>query len=113
MTKRTDQQRKAIEVYCRELAEALNDGGYSVNAVMKVKKMEVPWTQDMVKELLFKHAMMTMYGHTSTKDLKIDEVDKVYRTVDRHMNEYFHVSVEFPSEEYLQRLEADRKFYEE
>jgi len=33
-TKRTDQQRKALEVYCRLLAEALNDSGLDMQIVL-------------------------------------------------------------------------------
>lgn len=106
--KRTDQQRKSIEVYCRELAKALNDAGYEMKAVLSVKSVDVPWTQKRVKDILWKEAVqLPMLGKTSTTELDTDEVDKVYRVLDRHISENFGVHVEFPSIEsmYIESLE--------
>ena len=101
MTKRTDQQRKAIEVFCRELADALNDSGYEMKAVLAVKAVDVPWTQELVKEVLWKPLQeYVTEGHKkSTTQLDIMEVDRVYSILDRHISSNFGVHVEFPSRE--------------
>ena len=108
MTQRTDQQRKAIEVYCRELAEALNDSGFELKAVLKVKQADVPWNQDLVKEILWKSIQQSATisedypeGKKSTTQLDIMEVDRVYSILDRHISSNFGVHIEFPSEESL------------
>lgn len=110
MTQRTDQQRKAIEVYCRELAEALNDAGYEMKAVLAVKEVDVPWTQERVKDVLWKtiQEAATEDHKTSTTQLDVMEVDRVYSILDRHISSNFGVHVEFPSEERM-RLEGAGK----
>ena len=51
--KRTEQQRKAIEVYCRLLANELNEAGFDVTDGV-VLELPVAWTQNNVKELIWK-----------------------------------------------------------
>jgi len=108
MTQRTDQQRKAIEVFCRELAEALNDAGYEMKAFFEAAsdKADIPWTQESVKEILWKNVQKPVTiseefpeGKKSTKQLDIMEVDRVYSVLDRHVSSSVGVHVEFPSEE--------------
>ena len=49
--KRTDQQRKSIELYCKRVAEALDESGESVQTVFT---MPVQITQQNVKDGIFK-----------------------------------------------------------
>ena len=108
MTQRTDQQRKAIEVYCRELAEALNDAGYEMKAFFEAtsSKVDIPWTQESVKEILWKTVQRPATisdefpeGKKSTTHLDIMEVDRVYSVLDRHISSNTGVHIEFPHEE--------------
>ena len=100
---RTDQQRKAIEVYCRLLSEAINDAGFEMKAVLEVKQVDVPWTQDRVKDILWKSLQAPMFpetvndkGEASTTKLESGEVNKVYEVLDRHIAEHFGVHIPFP-----------------
>lgn len=95
---RTDQQRKAIEVYCRELAKALNAAGYDQRAVMSEMKegVEVPWRQESVKETLLKPIVKAVLKKDSTTKLDTAEVSKVYDILNRWTSEKFGVSVLFP-----------------
>lgn len=97
--RRTDQQRKAIEVFCRELGNALNDAGYETKAVMAVKQVDVPWTQSTVKDLLWRPIQVAMLQKSSTTELDTPEVSKVYEVLNRHIASNFGVSVPFPSVE--------------
>ena len=108
MTHRTDQQRKAIEVYCRELAKALNDAGYEMKAFFEAasSKVDIPWTQESVKEILWKTVQRPATisdefpeGKKSTTQLDIMEVDRVYSVLDMHISSNTGVHVEFPSED--------------
>ena len=108
MARRTEQQQKAIEVYCRELAEALNDAGYEMKAFFKAasSKVDIPWTQESVKEILWKNVQKPATisedfpeGKKSTTQLETMEVDRVYSILDRHISSSVGVHVEFPSEE--------------
>ena len=96
MSQRTEQQRKGIEVYCRELAEALNEAGYEIKKVMAVKTADVPWTQESVKELLWRPIQEASVGKHSSAALEVSEVDRVYSILDRHISSNFGVHLEFP-----------------
>lgn len=95
---RTDQQRKSIEVYCRELATALNDAGLDQRAVLAQMRegVEIPWRQESVKDSLFHPVMEALTGKTSTTKLLTDEVSRVYETLNRWTGQTFGVSVQFP-----------------
>lgn len=98
---RTGQQRKAIEVDCKLIAEKLNDSGKDMRVVLK-QEIAIPWTQDSVKEFLFKPIMTLLYGYKSTTELprgggKIEKIhDVVMRELgEKHGTEYHN----FPSDE--------------
>lgn len=95
---RTDQQRKAIEVYCRELATALNDAGLDQRAVLSQMRegVEIPWSQDTVKDTLWRRIQVAILGKESTTKLGSDEVSRVYDVLNRWTGQTFGVSVPFP-----------------
>jgi hypothetical protein len=92
----TDQQRKAIEVYCRLLADAFTDAGYSIQVVLE-KGVERDWTQSAAKELLWKPIMAAMTDKQSTTQLDSSEVSKIYETLNRHTSNIFGIGIQFPS----------------
>ncbi len=95
--KRTPQQQKAIEVYCNELAQKLNDAGYDFNDG-KVIRLPVSFTQENVKEYMFKKIMGALYpDYVSTTELETNEVTEVYENVNRITADQFGVSLNFPS----------------
>ena len=97
--KRTPQQRKSIEVYCRELAEAFNASGQDMRKVLK-PGIEIPWSQETVKEQLFKKVMNAMFPEIeSTTELETKQVSEVYETLNRHTASKLGVSLAFPSTE--------------
>lgn len=95
---RTDQQRKSIEVYCRELATALNDAGLDQRAVLAQMRegVEIPWNQDTVKDTLWRRIQVAILGKESTTKLNADEVSRVYDVLNRWTGQTFGVSVQFP-----------------
>jgi hypothetical protein len=103
---RTDQQRKSIEVYCREVANAFNGAGLDKVAVLSKKVIECEWTQSAVKEDLFHALMRATCKHedgtpkTSTTELSTTEVDLIYRNLDKWMGEQFGIHVPFPDRDY-------------
>lgn len=96
---RTRQQQKAIEVYCRELAKALNNAGYDQKKVFAAMKegVEIPWSQESCKESLFKPIMQAVLKKDSTTELDTSEVSRVYDVLNRFTAERFGISVLFPS----------------
>jgi len=57
---RTLTQNRALHKYCELLAEALNDAGYEMKAVLAVKVVDVPWSKELVKEALWKPIQAAM-----------------------------------------------------
>ena len=125
MVQRTDQQRKAIEVFCKRLAETLNDAGYDMLCILTFKRnaaliklleqaktlidqiifklqgreMRVPWTQDSAKDNLWRPIQIAMFGKRSTTELEVSEVSEVHETLMKNLTERYNIPyVEFPSE---------------
>lgn len=96
---RTDQQNRAMHLYFERVAEALNEGGYTVHVVLK-QKVDIDWNMYAVKELLWRPAQQAILQKSSTTDLrKQEDIDKVYNHLNRHLGEKFGIHVEFPSYE--------------
>ena len=94
MTQRTDQQRKAIEVYCREVAKAMNDAGHTVQTAFTA---DVDISQDNIKQNMFKVVMKKLYPNKeSTTELETHEVTDVYENMNRITAERYGVSMQFP-----------------
>lgn len=94
---RSDPQNKALHLFCRLLAGALNDAGFSVIKTMKVDA-EIPWTPSLIKELIWRPVQVAMFNKKSTTSLNKMEISDVYETINRHIAERHGVSVPFPSE---------------
>ena len=92
----TSQQNKALHVGFQLLAEALNDSGYEMKAVLAVKNIDIPWTKESVKEVLWRPIQLAMTEKGSTTELGITEVSDVWNVLLRHLGENFGVTVEFP-----------------
>lgn len=97
---RTTDQNRAMHKYFSLLATALNDAGLTVQHVL-TKKVELDWTQNMIKEILWRDVQKRLFGKTSTKDLdKVSEITLVYDTLNRHLSEKFQLeSIPFPCDE--------------
>jgi len=94
--KRTNTQNNALQVYCRELATALNDAGLDMKRTLKAE-VEIPWTQDLVREHLWKPIQEYVIGKRSTTEANTFQYSEVYDVLNRNMAEKFGVSVPFPS----------------
>ena len=96
---RTDQQRKAIELYCKLLAEALNDAGFSYTSFIRVinsNGVQVPWTQERAKEA-WRMVQVAMTKKESTTKLDSKEVSQIYDVVNAKFIEMTNgASVPFP-----------------
>ena len=97
---RTYIQNAAIHVFCREIAEALNNAGYETSVRSRALKgeIEVPWTQDSVKELIWRPVQMKLYpDKDSTVKLQRTEVSEVAEVITRYLGERFGLHVPFPN----------------
>ena len=97
---RTDQQRKAIEMYCKLMSAALNDAGFSYTGFVEIvakNGVQVPFDQIKFKES-WRMVQIAMTGKKSTADLNSDEVTKIYDVVNQKFIDMTNgVSIEFPN----------------
>lgn len=93
---RTLQQNRALHKYFAILASVLNNSGQEITKVIKV---DTPWSETSVKELLWRPVMMQQLNKRSTAKLTKDEVSQVYDTLNRALSMRCGVSVEFPNRE--------------
>ncbi len=95
MTQRTQQQNKALHLYCRMLSEALTEAGLDMKAVLK-PDIEIPWNELMVKECIWKPVQKIMLDQDSTADSDTCDYNKIYEVVHRHMAEKHGITVLWP-----------------
>ena len=94
---RTLRQNNALQKYCELLADAFNDAGMDMRAVLR-EDVEIPWSKDTVREHIWRPIMLAMTRKESTTNLTREEVTQIYETINRHTAAKFGLSVEFPSE---------------
>lgn len=107
---RTKQQNKSLWLLFTQLADQLNDSGLYMQKVLKAG-VEIQWNKDMVHDYLWVPVMKAQVNKTSTKDMTVVEVDKVFETINKHIGEKFGLVIDFPSIETisLQQLTGDNK----
>ena len=94
---RTGKQRAALEVYCRLLAEELNNAGYDMKLLLKKDpEYELPWNQAAIKEHLWRPIMLAMTGHESTVDCDRKEYGQIYDVLTRNLGEKLGITVLWP-----------------
>lgn len=99
MAQRTENQNKALHLYFMWLATELNLAGYTVQLVLK-QKMDLDWTPEMCKELLWRPAQQAILKKKSTTELdKIQDIDIIYEHLNRHLGEKFGIHIPFPNDE--------------
>lgn len=102
MDRITPQQRKALELYFRLLADKLNESGLDQRKVLK-PSIQIPWNHDSIKDQLWREIQKAMTNKESTTELDSKEIDRIYDVLNRHLVEKFgeDAYVPFPSEEGL------------
>jgi len=82
--RRTSQQNRALHEYCSQLADALNEAGLDMKAVLK-PEVDISWTTDSVKEYIWKAFQKQVIGKKSTTQLKKQgDINKVYDHIIRY-----------------------------
>ena len=96
-SKRTSTQNNALHLYFQHVAQELNLAGHNVQLVLK-EKVDIDWTPELVKDILWRTAQVAITGKKSTTELKIiEDIDIIYEHLNRHLGEKFGVHVPFPS----------------
>lgn len=103
-------QNNAIHLYFTWLAEALSASGLDVMKTLR-HDAAIPWTEGLVKALVWRVMQVAMFGTTSTTKLKKAEVGRIYDILNRHFIEKHGVCVDFPDSERmrLNQIYGDKK----
>lgn len=97
---RTDQQRKAIEVYCREVANALDREGHTLqDVVQKITKVEIRPTQANIKAVVWNEISKAYLSKSSSTQLEKSEVTLIYEAMNKWLGIQFQIHVPFPVDE--------------
>lgn len=91
-------QNRALHLYCRMLADALNDAGLDMRKVLK-EEVDMPWNERTVKEFLWRPIQIAVTGHESTTQPKRAEYEPIYQVLYRHLAQKLGVMVEWPRKE--------------
>lgn len=91
---RTLAQNRAMHLYFKQVADALNNAGLDMKQVIKA---DVQWTHISVKEMMWKPFQKALLSKESTTRLKKDEIDTVYHNLNRLLGQKFGIYVTFPS----------------
>ena len=97
---RTLTQNAALHLMFEQLAQELNDKGLDQRKVLN-ESVEIPWDKDSVKDFLWRPIQDAKFNTTSTTDLKSNEIDEVFKILQRHLNQKLNIGIEFPSIETL------------
>lgn len=85
--KRSKKQDSSMHVYCRQVAQCLNDMGITCNQFFK-EGYEMKFSEDIIKNDVWKAVQLAMTGKESTKDLDKKEVSEVYEVVNKKLSEH-------------------------
>ena len=96
--KLTRTQQNALHLYFQLVAEALNDAGLDIQKTIEKSPIDIAWSRESVKELLWRPIQKTIYGKQSTTELeKSKEIDAVWENLNRFLAGLGIESVNFPS----------------
>jgi len=108
--RRTSLQNRSLYKYFHLLADALNNAGYDQRFVLaKMRQgVEVPWTKESIKQVIWKPIQEALYNTDSTTELSTVEPDEVVRVIDRFLSDRLggFVGPEWPSIESQMRSAA-------
>ena len=97
---RTSRQNRALHLYFRFIAEALNEKNLYLSREILKPSYEVEWTPEMVKELLWKPIQKKLANKRSTKRITTKDIEVIKGALEQALAKLGLV-VNFPSVESL------------
>lgn len=96
---RSGLQNSALHVYCKSLAQALNEAGYSFIVEINGKRSQIDWSQDSVKNYLWRPIQKAITSESSSTKPSTKDYPAIYENLNRLTAERFGVSVDWPVRE--------------
>jgi len=111
ISKRTTKQNDSLHLYFQMIADALNQEGLDVRVVLQViaeKGVDMMWSKELVKELLWRKIQKKYLGKQSTTELdSIGEITQIYDILNKFLSQEFFITQPFPSIETLMEKQND------
>ena len=92
---RTERQNGALHMWFRQIAEQLNDSGSWARHPFS-DPLEIPFTDILIKAMLYKPIIKSMYDKTSTGKLTVRELSHAAEVLIRWLSEHKNIYVPFP-----------------
>ena len=101
--RRSVTQNAALHLYFKHISDELNELGMEFKYEgIKGMVMETPYTEHIVKELVWKPIQLTLFGFESTTKLTTKEIDRIIMIFSRYFGEQG-IEIPFPSIETFKR----------
>mgnify|MGYP001611906786 CR=1 FL=1 len=101
---RSLRQNDSLHLWERHIADAYNEKGLTVEAVLKNFKMELFWTKEAVHEIIIKTAIKRMYNKDSTTQiLRGGEIDDLIDVITKFNAQMEIEYIPWPSIEVLEQ----------
>jgi hypothetical protein len=94
---RSDRQNNAMHLWFRQIAIELNDAGYWVRHPFS-DNFEIPFTEVLVKEMLYKPTVKAMFDKETTTRLTPAELSEASEVLVRWLSENKQIYVPFPQQ---------------
>ncbi|MCC4269186.1 hypothetical protein LL254_00500 [Marinobacter nauticus] len=96
---RTLTQNRALHLFCQWLADTLNDAGYDMRKTLR-QDVDIPWTQESVKEHLWRPIQIAMTDKRSTTEITTVEPTEIHAVLSRHLGQKLGIACpEWPKRE--------------
>lgn len=96
---RTLAQNRALHLMFKQLANLLNEHGLDYTKL--VIKADIPWSQELVKTLLWKPVMTAYTGKESTTKLTTTDINNIFEIIMKSVGETVGETLQWPSVETL------------
>ena len=94
---RSDRQNNAMHLWFRQIAIQLNDAGYWVRHPFS-DNFEIPFTEVLVKEMLYKPTVKAMFDKETTTKLTPAELSEASEVLMKWLSENKQIYVPFPQQ---------------
>jgi len=103
---RTNKQNNSLHAGLKDLGDALNAGGLDMRKVLK-ESVDIPWTQQSVKEFMFNPISVIMHNGRTSSELSTIEIKEVWAVMIRFCGEKHAVTVAWPERDGLKYEKND------
>jgi hypothetical protein len=89
---RSNAQNSALHLWCEMVAKCLNDAGLDMRHTIR-EDVDIPWSQDSVKQYLWRPLQKVLTGETSTTKPSKTQYPDISATLQRHIASKFGVTL--------------------